>query len=78
MSKIKSTEDLNKELVQCVYELVKHELQEHTTREVNVSRNGTQYVQYKLDATTEEIKEIVKQTVDDLYRQVAVPSHMLN
>ena len=63
-----SSEDLLKELVQRVYQLVELKLREHTTREVKVSRDGT----------AEEIKEMVKQTVDELYRQVAIPSHMLN
>lgn len=70
-------EDLLKELVQCVDQIIKHKLQEHTKREIKVSRGGTQYVEFKLDVTAEEIKEIMKQTVEDLYRQIAVPSHML-
>ena len=79
MSKVEFTNDeLHQELVKCVIELVKHKLDTYTQREVKYSREGTSYVEYKLDIDEEELKSLVTKTVEDICASFKVPSRMLN
>ena len=70
-------DELHQELAKCVVELVKHKLDDYTQRKVKYSREGTGYVEYNLDIDYDELRELVKQTVEDIYASFEVPSHML-